>query len=163
MGRRPCREHSEHVPHDDARGCQAGRAAGDLAGVIDALSISRRSRRRGADQIDGAGNRHRAAPRERSNRSFEQVVLQRRVSGPKRRAHRGRVPEDAPGAVRRVRAAPEASILRRTARRGRRRVHAGPADGDACPPAPDPSVPRSVTRLCFPASCVSRSSKAASS
>ena len=122
------RSFSDYLQHD-AAGDRAGRGARALARVVDAVPLrggSPGGRRRSATLarqarvpiLFGSDQIERGAP---------DRVLQLRVPGPRRRHDRRRLPQDAPGAVRRVRAAQAAAVLRGAAGRssvgllGRRR------------------------------------------
>ena len=83
-------------------------------------------------------------------RARQPRYLQQRLPHPADRVGRRHLPQDAPGAVRRVRAAPVDPVVRGSARRAGRRLRAG-ADADGLPrSARAPSRPASATKPCFP-------------
>ena len=100
---------------------------------------------------------------DRARRGAPTDVLQLRVSGPRRRHDRRRLPQDAPGAVRRVRAAQAicCSSRRRSSRRSARFSRRA-STRRCCRSTAIASAPRSATRSSTRISCASSSPAAAS-
>ena len=114
------------LPGDVARGRGPRRDAGDVAGVGDAVLLRGAPGGRG-DAAARPRDRRPALRRQRPDRARRQAApLQQRVPDPADRVGRRHLPQDAPGAVRRVRAARVDPVVRRAARRAGRRLHARP-------------------------------------
>ncbi len=147
---------SDHRPLsvDDAAGASS-RARGSSSGPsrrprstsrkISAASVVRRLAREagvtllvGSDQVERV--RPDATPEALDNRFYNAAFLVKPDGTTARR-----LPQDAPGAVRRVRAAQAAAVLRRPARRGRLGLHAGRRDRCCCRSATGPSS----TAICY--------------
>ncbi len=118
----PRRRDLPGLPGHDPPGHPRRRRVRHLAGVVHAVPLRGRSAGRRADPHAGAAGQGADPVRQRSVRARRQRradhVLQLGVSGAAGRHDRRRLPQDAPGAVRRIRAGQEAVVLRGPARAG---------------------------------------------